>query len=67
MALSLKQTIGVSEFCGAAIKAAQAPTAAKKVSFTVRAGGYEEELVKTAVSVNLESVTDLDSGLRITG
>ena len=67
MALSLKQTIGVSEFCGAAIQAAKATTAAKKVSFTVRAGGYEEELVKTAVSVNLESMKTGYLGFRVMG
>ncbi|CAI5520544.1 unnamed protein product [Closterium sp. Naga37s-1] len=41
-------TVSSSEFCGKAIRQAAAPQAAKNVSFTVRAGGYEEELVKTA-------------------
>lgn len=41
--------IGSSEFTGKALRQATVAKAAQSVSFTVRAAGYEEELIKTAV------------------
>lgn len=40
--------IGSSEFTGKALRQATVAKAAQSVSFTVRAAGYEEELIKTA-------------------
>lgn len=50
MALALKQAVSLSssEFSGEAIRQAATTQDSRNVSFTVRAGGYEEELVKTA-------------------
>lgn len=49
--MALKQSTSLkSDFCGAAVvnQSAPAPKAAN-VAFAVRAGGYDDELVKTAV------------------
>jgi len=50
MAAMLKQAVivGNSTFHGEALKQTVAPKATQTVSFTVRAGGYTDELIKTA-------------------
>lgn len=45
-----------SSFCGASLKTSvlgSSKTSSQQVSFAVRAAGYDEELVKTAVSLLL--------------
>ena len=49
MMMNQALSIGSSEFTGKALRQATVAKAAQSVSFTVRAAGYEEELVKTAV------------------
>eukprot|EP00271_Cylindrocystis_brebissonii_P011516 TRINITY_DN29359_c0_g1_i1.p1 TRINITY_DN29359_c0_g1~~TRINITY_DN29359_c0_g1_i1.p1 ORF type:complete len:391 (-),score=51.56 TRINITY_DN29359_c0_g1_i1:785-1957(-) len=54
MALCLKQAVSIasSEFAGKAVLGAARPQATRSnVSFVVRAGGYEEELIQTAKAI----------------
>lgn len=52
-ALALQQTVALrnSAFAGQTLKQTASAKSAKNVSFVVRAGGYEEELVKTAKAI----------------
>lgn len=50
--MALKQSTSLkSDFCGTAVvnQSASAPKATNYVAFAVRAAGYDDELVKTAV------------------
>lgn len=53
MALKSSVCVGKSDFMGkTALRQSAAPSSSKtNVSFTIKAAGYDDELVKTAVSV----------------
>ena len=55
MGMGLKQAVTLkSSFCGASLSPASAsPARAENVAFAIRAGGYTDELIKTAVSACL--------------
>jgi hypothetical protein len=61
MGMGLKQAVTLkSSFCGASLSPASAsPARAENVAFAIRAGGYTDELIKTAVSACLVVVVDV--------
>ena len=61
MGMGLKQAVTLkSSFCGASLSPASAsPARAENVAFAIRAGGYTDELIKTAVSACLVVVIDV--------
>ena len=64
MGMALKQGVTLkSSFCGVSMSPASAsPARAETVAFAIRAGGYTDELIKTAVSACL---VDVDASLML--